>query len=140
MEFVNAKNKKLYSRFKTNFRIWNICKELSIQNATGLYYKACPIFPIRLIKTVRMRVRETEALLKDATLEKTLKIVVLVRDPRGIINSRRAMPFCRESSTIVNKNCNDTSIACEDLQDNVLAAHELEKRYLGWFYSNQYQN
>ena len=64
---------------------------------------------------------------KDAALEKTLKIVVLVRDPRGVINSRIAMSWC-------DKSCRDPSIVCEALQDNVLAASELEKRYPGWFY------
>ena len=76
-----------------------------------------------------MRVRETEELLKDAAIGKTLKIVVLVRDPRGVINSRIAMPWCKRS-----KICGDPAMTCEDLQDDVLAAHELEKRYPGWFY------
>lgn len=132
--FVQAKNERsfTYKDFRHNFRLWNVCQQLSI-NVTEcfvpeLYYKACPIFPIRLIKTVRMRVRETEKLLNDSNLEKTLKIVVLVRDPRGVINSRQAMPWCDQS-------CRDPLILCKNLQDDVLAAHELEKKYPGWFFT-----
>ena len=45
-----------------------------------------PLYPIKLMKTVRLRVIETEKLLMDPELN--LKVVVLVRDPRGVYASR----------------------------------------------------
>jgi hypothetical protein len=125
--FIHAKKNENIFLFKHNFRLWNLCVHLLKGNTAcflpELYYKVCPIFPIRVIKTVRLRVRETEKLLLDSELGKTLKIVVLVRDPRGVMNSRSAMPWCQ------SKSCYDPLTVCEDLQADVLAAHEFKKKY-----------
>ena len=56
-----------------------------------LVKKTCNLFPIRLIKTVRLRVRFVEPLLTDPDL--ALKIIVLVRDPRGVMRSRLVLNF-----------------------------------------------
>ena len=48
------------------------------------------LYPIKLMKTVRLRVSDTEQLLLDPELN--LKVVVLVRDPRGVYASRYVTP------------------------------------------------
>ena len=59
----------------------------------------------------------------DPVVGKTLKIVVLVRAPRGFMNSRYSVnDWCVFSS------CNDPLTACNDLQSDVLAAFEIKKK------------
>ena len=127
--FIHANKPENRFLFKHNFRLWNVCENLLMASSAcfmpELYFKTCPIFPIRVIKTVRMRVAETEKLLLDSELKETLKIVVLVRDPRGVMNSRSSMDWCKL------KTCSDPYTVCKDLTADVLAALELKKRYPG---------
>ena len=74
----------------------NSCQKL-LPRATMCYMPqylnaVCPLYPIKLIKTVRLRVKATEKLLQDPAMD--LKIIVLVRDPRGTYNSRSEMKGC----------------------------------------------
>jgi len=125
--FIHANKPENRFLFRHNFRLWNVCENLLMAGSAcfmpELYLKTCPIFPIRVIKTVRLRVQETEKLLLDPQLGKTLKIVVLVRDPRGVMNSRSSMDWCKL------RTCSDPLTVCKDLQSDVLAAFELKKKY-----------
>ena len=73
----------------------------------------CPMFPIKLIKTVRLQMREVEPLLEDSSLG--LKIVFLVRDPRGTYNSRSSGAI---SKWCVHDECANPAVGCENLLDN----------------------
>ena len=77
------------------------------------YRTVCPLFPIRLIKTVRLRVPFVEGLLQDPEISSNLKIVVLSRDPRGVMTSRSAMYWCE------NPHCSDPEFACKDLDEDL---------------------
>ena len=127
--FVHANKPENRFLFRHNFRVWNVCENLLMAGSAcfmpELYLKTCPIFPIRVIKTVRLRVQETEKLLLDPQLGKTLKVVVLVRDPRGVMNSRSSMDWCKLQT------CSDPFTVCKDLQSDVLAAFQLKKKYPG---------
>ena len=115
--------------FQHNFRLWNVCKNI-LQNETAcfmpeLYLQACPTFPIRLVKTVRLRVEQINRLLLDPELGEKLKVVVLVRDPRGVMNSRLSMEWCKD------RLCSDPITVCKNLQSDVLAAIRLKKKFPG---------
>lgn len=60
---------------------------------------ACSVFPIQVIKTVRLSLRASEPLLNDPDLD--LKIILLVRDPRSVFSSRSNTDWC----TLKNKVC-----------------------------------
>jgi hypothetical protein len=86
----------------------------------------CPLYPIKLIKTVRLRVAKVEKLLRDAAMN--LKVVVLVRDPRGVYNSRagkQVSTWCKFDK------CTDPEVGCRDLLADILAAEDLAARYPG---------
>ena len=113
-----------------NFRLWNSCQNMLPQEMMCLLpeylNKVCPLYPIKLMKTVRLNLRETETLIKDPSLD--LKILFLVRDPRGTYNSR--------SSTAISNWCNkdqcaDPEVGCQQMMDNINAAFDLETRYPG---------
>ena len=50
-------------------------------------HRFCPLFPFQSIKTVRLRLNLTKALVEDHSLN--VKVLLLVRDPRGTIQSRK---------------------------------------------------
>ncbi len=114
--------------FTHNLRVWNVCQNLLPSKAAcflpKLYVQSCPLFPLRVIKTVRLRLRDARRLLDDPELP-NLKVVVLVRDPRPVMASRAAMEWCREGR------CGNTTVTCADLEQDVDAARELTKEYPG---------
>ena len=50
-------------------------------------FRFCPLFPFQSIKTVRLRLNLTRALVEDPSLN--VKVLLLVRDPRGTMQSRK---------------------------------------------------
>ena len=70
-----------------NKRLWDSCKmfpegkRLEACFSEDYLNKVCPRFPLRLIKTVRLRVQKTKMLLENLP---NTKILVLVRDPRAV--------------------------------------------------------
>ena len=63
-----------------------------------------------------------EELLRDADL--SLKVIFLVRDPRGVMNSRDSMDWCSDSSA-----CGSVDVMCKDLFSDVRYANELNEKY-----------
>jgi len=113
-----------------NKRLWNSCANLLPRETMCLMpeylNKICPLYPIRLIKTVRLRVAKVEPLLQDPAMD--LKVVMLVRDPRGVYNSRGSGPvttWCKQDM------CANPTVGCRDLADDIQAAEDLAARYPG---------
>ena len=74
---------------RMNFRLWKSCTASNFTEGCfdpGLVKKFCKMFPIRMIKTVRLRVKYLEELLEHPILK--LKVIILIRDPRGVMRSR----------------------------------------------------
>ena len=88
-----------------NFRLLNSCQDFKPKEELCLSQDylnlVCPLYPIRLIKTVRMRVRVTEELLRNAD---NVQVIVLVRDPRAVFSSRR--------SSNNKEPCSDPRVSC----------------------------
>ena len=55
-----------------------------------------------------------------------LKVLVLVRDPRGTMESRRHRDWCPG-----NPDCEDPEMLCRDMVDDFRAAEKLVKLYPG---------
>lgn len=110
---------------KHNFRIWNACSTLlPVSSACFMpefEAKSCQKFPVRLIKTVRLRAPYIEGLFKDPKLN--LKVIVLVRDPRGVMRSRSEMSWCDQPM------CNNITSVCKDLHRDVAEALRLGAEY-----------
>lgn len=87
-----------------------------------LFEKSCHLFPVRVIKTVRMRLKYIEELMNEADLN--LKTIVLVRDPRGTMKSRNEFSWCSDA-----KMCGNLSVVCHDLDEDVDKSYELAEKY-----------
>ena len=79
--------KKSFPPFHHNKRLWESCEmfpkheRLEACISEDYLNKVCPRFPLRLIKTVRLRVQKTKMLLENLP---NTKILFLVRDPRAV--------------------------------------------------------
>ena len=121
--------------FQHNFRLWNVCENIAKSTPTkknvrtcyspDIYSKICQMLPIRLIKTVRLPVNETRELFLDPQLKQSLKIIVLIRDPRGVMHSRSSMEWC------TRKDCKDPFTVCKNLESDILAAYQLKQEFPG---------
>ena len=52
-----------------------------------------------------------------------VQVIVLVRDPRGVMNSRSTMEWCAKDQ------CADPVTVCRDLKSDVIAAFRLKEKY-----------
>jgi len=113
--------------FEYYFRYWRSCN--SARNNFLCFHpkyiqNACRLFPFQVMKTVRLRMNLIEPLLKDESLN--LKVVLLVRDPRGMYESRMRRDFCPG-----NPDCDDPFHFCTDMMSDYYGAKSFSKKYPG---------
>ena len=105
-----------YHRTKVTFQVPYLsdnCKHDTCFDP-NLHSNLCNNSSMNMIKTVRLRISSVKALLESYP---RLKIIVLVRDPRAVLNSRwtgftgwcGGKPHCKEVSSFCNEFTNDIS-------------------------------
>lgn len=82
----------------------------------------CKLFPFQLTKLVRLSLNVAQELLADENLG--VRMVLLVRDPRGTLQSRKHREWCP-----ANRDCSDPALLCADLASDYKVAVELRKKY-----------
>ncbi|KAH7976632.1 hypothetical protein HPB52_017048 [Rhipicephalus sanguineus] len=73
----------------------------------------CRRSPVQVVKVTRLSVVQ---------LRRNLRVVYLVRDPRGMISSRSVMSWCRKSAT-----CMNASSLCREMNEDLDAFEELRE-------------
>ncbi|CAG9783141.1 unnamed protein product [Diatraea saccharalis] len=109
--------------FSHNTRLWDHCKynkELCLD--PDFTTKMCKLFPFQSMKVVRVRLRLIEELLEDKELN--LKVVLLVRDPRGVMQSRQHRSFCQPAP-----DCWSPELVCADMISDYVAASRFMEKY-----------
>lgn len=120
--------------FMHNTRLWRVCKLFpSHCFQPKLLQEFCNLFPVQNTKTVRMNLNLTFSLIEDE--KSNMKIVYLIRDPRGIFVSRRSQSWCATS-----KYCGDVEFVCNLLNHDALAAIKLFKLYPNKFRFVRYED
>ena len=117
--------------FDHNFRFKSACENVLEGDEAcfnpEVYDSSCQLFPIRLIKTIRLTFEAVESLLSDPEIRDSLRIIFLFRDPRGRIQSlRHVTDWCNGETNI----CNVTSL-CQDLSCQIEAVSRLKEKYSG---------
>jgi hypothetical protein len=110
--------------FSHNRRLWGYChkgKEKFCFEREFLN-RFCSLFPFQTLKTVRLRLNLTRALLEDADLN--VKVLLLVRDPRGTMQSRQHRKWCPG-----RPDCDNAEVLCHDLVDDHAAARILARDF-----------
>ena len=88
----------------------------------------CASFPLQSIKTVRLRLNLTSSLVSTPDLN--VRVLLLVRDPRGSLESRRHRQFCSQG-----RDCYDQTRLCRDLSSDYLSYRELSRQFPGRYKS-----
>ena len=67
-------------------------------------------------------------------LRNQLKVVLLVRDPQGIYNSRKGLDWCK------NDTCLDPSVICSELEQDMMDFTHLHTQQPDWFTLIRYED
>ena len=134
------------SLFYGNFRFKNACFQTSYiqrlfnrlhpsalkkaQECFGseIFHSICSMFPIRLIKTIRIPFEAAETMLLDPEIGHTLKMIFLFRDPRARFQSIKSLNWCDDKKS--TNMCNATNL-CQDSTSDAIAATSLKQKYPG---------
>ncbi|KAK8765389.1 hypothetical protein V5799_031997 [Amblyomma americanum] len=81
----------------------------------------CRRSPFQVIKVTRLSVSDVlQRLQMNASLTNNLKVLHLVRDPRGMLSSRSSMSWCRKSKT-----CLQAKYLCHEIEEDLDAFEQL---------------
>lgn len=121
LESLLAFNNKQQWPWSFNIQLWPFCKAFDkfCKNPKFLS-SVCKVFPVQIIKTVRVSLNQVGPLLDDSELN--LKLILLIRDPRGIINSRSKQNWCVQS-----KSCMNIKTLCMRMEADYYEAKRLQK-------------
>ncbi|XP_040583049.1 carbohydrate sulfotransferase 4 [Lepeophtheirus salmonis] len=128
--------KKHHWLFNHNERLWNHClngKNKACWNPQTLD-KICAIHPFQTLKTVRLRLSLARSFLDDKSLQ-NIKILHIVRDPRGTLQSRKHRDWCPGEP-----DCYEPKNLCSDLTSDYHSAKELIRDYPNRFMVFRYED
>ncbi|CAD1469162.1 unnamed protein product [Heterotrigona itama] len=120
--------------FNHNTHLWKQCQiHKKICWDPRFVSKFCKLFPFQSMKVVRLRLRAAEKLLEQEDLG--IRLVLLIRDPRGILQSRKHREWCP-----TKPDCSDPALVCADMVSDFSAAVRLIKKYPRTFRVIRYED
>ncbi|KAJ9586657.1 hypothetical protein L9F63_019759, partial [Diploptera punctata] len=126
--------KKYDESFQLNTRLWKQCEQHpALCWAPEFLNPFCRLFPFQSIKVVRLRLSLVEELLEDPNLD--VRVLLLVRDPRGTLQSRKHHQWCLRSP-----DCYEAIRLCTDLVADYSAAVRFSIKYPHRFRAVRYED
>ncbi|XP_076481813.1 carbohydrate sulfotransferase 4 isoform X1 [Bombus vancouverensis nearcticus] len=120
--------------FNHNTHLWKQCQiHKKICWDPRFVSKFCKLFPFQSMKIVRLRLRAAEKLLEQEDLG--IRLVLLIRDPRGILQSRKHREWCP-----TEPDCSNPALVCADMVSDFSAAVRLIKKYPRTFRVVRYED
>lgn len=107
--------------FFHNGHLQEHCNSTSYCQDAKFMSRFCKLFPFITMKTVRLGLDVAQSLLNDRKLN--IRILLLVRDPRGTMHSRRMQKFCK-----VGPECDNPRRLCKDLKEDFEIGRELNRK------------
>lgn len=108
---------------QNNKRLWWVSDvDRTLFRKPAFLSNFCSLFPIHVAKVVRLPLEVAEPLLEEQSL--SLKVVLLVRDPRAVVESRHRQDWCVTD-------CASQALHCEGLVRDYQAAVKLTERFPG---------
>ncbi|XP_022919592.1 carbohydrate sulfotransferase 5-like [Onthophagus taurus] len=122
-----------YNLFTHNHRLWNQCEQYPrfCFNSTFLS-EFCKLFPFQSMKVVRLSLKLGKNLLK---YDPNVKILLLVRDPRGTLQSRKHRDWCPGID-----DCDKPEVLCDDLVEDYHLALKLQALFPDRFRAIRYED
>jgi hypothetical protein len=115
--------RRSYPVFNNPLQLRNIYqenKDIAIQ--ANFVAPICKIYPFQSMKVIRLGLESFKSLLRNN--EMNVKVILLVRDPRAVMNSRSSLKFCMDTP-----DCAKPEILCKDMVDDFHAAVKFTKQY-----------
>lgn len=119
IKYINLK-KSLLIR---NHYFWNVCDKIKMCSNTDFIEKTCNRSKLQLMKVTRLHMKYLDTLLPDMS-GSNFHIIYLVRDPRGIINSRRKLYWGSDQATNLN-----LSKLCSEIREDLYYFRKFQKKY-----------
>lgn len=136
-DYMNFTKTHFRDTIGQNKRVWQACKNGgngTVCADSAFLSEACKMFPIQLVKTVRLRLNLTHLLLNDQKLR--VKVIFVIRDPRNIVESRLSnLDWCPSSP-----DCSSAENLCRDMQGDLKVASAFEKFYSERFLKIKYED
>lgn len=136
-QYLNYSSFNPFDMIGHNKRIWDACNignNINMCSNSTFLTQACNMFPIQLVKTVRLRLNLTQLFLGETRLN--AKVIFLVRDPRATMSSRRSSVKWCESS----HDCSSPEVLCSDLKADLKVSAALERLYPSSFIMIRYED
>lgn len=120
--------------FTHNTRLWKHCRIFTQYCFIPKFLEPfCKLFPLQSMKVVRLRAALAQVLLDDPSLN--VRIILLIRDPRGTMQSRRHRDWCPGQP-----DCDHVPTVCADMVADFHAAINLTKSYPKRFHVVRYED
>ncbi|XP_048517124.1 carbohydrate sulfotransferase 1-like isoform X4 [Dendroctonus ponderosae] len=130
IEYATTHNNLL----RHNKRLWAHCEaDHDICWDREFLNQFCRLFPFQSVKTVRLRLKLAEALLEVKSLN--VKVILLIRDPRGTLQSRKHRDWCPGEP-----DCDQPNYLCSDMVSDYSAAIRLKELYPSRFRALRYED
>ena len=130
LHHINGKNESSQVFMSTNHRVWEACRhDRSLCARPDFVHRLCTHFPVQLIKVVRLPLSFSRQL-----MDLNVKIVFLVRDPRGVMASRANLTWCSHSS------CSQASQLCLQMEEDLKSYEQLRNLYPEHFYLLRFED
>uniref|UniRef100_T1J648 Sulfotransferase domain-containing protein n=1 Tax=Strigamia maritima TaxID=126957 RepID=T1J648_STRMM len=108
--------------FQHNTRLWTSCRIKPKLCFDAKFVSAmCSEFPFQVMKVTRISLKPIMQLLDQYP---ELKIIYLVRDPRGILSSRLKLDWCRDT-----RSCIDPEIVCSAMREDIATMKLINEKY-----------
>lgn len=108
-----------------NTRLWRYCRTRPQLCSDPEFLGAfCEQFPLQSMKVVRIRLQLADKLLAAPELGDRARVVLLVRDPRGVLQSRKHRDWCPG-----RPDCDRAERLCADMVEDAKAVQRLQRRW-----------
>jgi len=115
--------------FSHNRRLWRRCtrrrrSSTNVCMRRNVLAQICLQSPIQVAKTVRLPLRLAASLMEEPAFA-DMRVILLVRDPRASMESRRHRTWCRANASTDNADCSNPARLCADMLDDYHQARGL---------------
>lgn len=123
--------------FRRNHFLWAMCGGQNAVCFKGEYVaKVCLRAPTQVMKVTRLHMSQVKDWIKtNRDIAGSVKVVHLVRDPRGILASRRLLDWCNES-----KSCAHQDTLCSEIRADLDSFEDLKRELPNGTYRLRYED
>ncbi|CAN8001599.1 unnamed protein product [Ixodes hexagonus] len=123
--------------FRRNHFLWAMCGGQNAVCFKAEYVaKVCLRAPTQVMKVTRLHMSQVQDWIKaNRDIAGSVKVVHLVRDPRGILASRRLLDWCNES-----KSCAHQDTLCSEIRADLDSFEDLKRELPNGTYRVRYED